>query len=243
MVDVNPNDVVYMSYLDYDEPLGRVNKHNKEWIIEWNKKHFAEHIEKLKVAAEIYEKAGVKDWWVDCGTLLGCWRNNKFIPHDLDIDTAYVGDKSVGDRISKVIKEYGKDTRCLDIREHPKQDNFCMIWKNMGKFKTAKPNPKDGDSTGECFEEAGNFVDFYSYYLDGRENVRHDFAYNTLDDSKTQKNIQRLKDILPVKKTVLEGVEVNIPNDAEKYLEEFYGYLGHDYYYCQKTQKYKKIGS
>ena len=220
---------------DYLEPQGRVNKFNKENIVQWNNEHHDDLVNKLKAGIQVLNEAGIKNWWIDCGTLLGCYRNGKFIPHDIDIDFAY-DDRKHTKPLEEAIKKNPNWECYSDYQE--KDDTISQIIKTMDSFPL--DNPELGQNEVSILNRAGNFSDFYTYHEEN-ENYVHEFNYP--DKTKNYTYCIPKEYIFPLKTMTLEGVEVQVPGNSEKYLESIYGYLGKDYYFCQKTMKYRKIGT
>ena len=222
---------------DYDEPLGRVNKFNKQMIIDWNIKNKDALINKLTTAIEILDKAGIKGWWMDCGSCLGTWRNQKFIAHDIDIDIAFTGEKEEIDRLHEVLKNFSKDHRCDDYRNE-KRDAFTFVFLKMDRFPIYNPKA-EGKEMGDTYLFAGNYFDIYCYKYNKSDNsLEHKFEY---DDDIYGASFKFDYDLVfPLAKGTLEGVSVNVPGNTKRYLEHCYGYLGPDYAFCQKAKKYIK---
>ena len=60
---------------------------NEQEIIEANYKIHPQLEELLSILSDIFNSANI-EYWIDQGTLLGAYRNGKFIARDSDIDIA-----------------------------------------------------------------------------------------------------------------------------------------------------------
>jgi phosphorylcholine metabolism protein LicD len=105
-------------------------------------------ISNLKELDLIFRKHNIR-YWIQDGTLLGCVRDNKFIPHDNDID--------IGCRWSDFT-----------------QNLFFEIVNNGFEFKTS--HGRLDQSLIINFRKRGIPVDIYFYYKDG-ERFYHCAAY------------------------------------------------------------------
>ena len=213
MVDTNNSqsyDPTKIEEKDYDEPLGRVNKFNKQMIIDWNKKNKSEVANKLAKAKMFLELAGIDNWWVDCGTLLGTWRTNAFIPHDIDIDVAAVAEKQQIDKLCEIIKNYDKEVYRLDEYRNDLRDAVTIVYLKMDRFKIDNPKNKTGKYLGDTYEYAGNYLDIYFYIVNkDKKRVYHKFEYD--ENIYGAEWAHEYDNVFPLGTNTCEGIEVKVP--------------------------------
>lgn len=158
----------------------------------------AEAPELLQCFSEALNEAGVK-FWLDFGTLLGYYRENDFIKHDLDLDTgAYLKDRNI---IRKALEAAG----------------FCLV-REFDCFS-------DG-SHEECYRFKNTTIDVFYFQLEGEK--RYCYLYSLVGKKKLNKVLPAkvTKISLPdasVKKVVFKGANVYIPENTEEILKLNYG--------------------
>jgi phosphorylcholine metabolism protein LicD len=197
-------------------------------MIKLKKDSHLDLVKKLMIGVNFLREAEISDWWIDCGTLLGCWRNGKFIQNDVDIDFAYEDRTKTQTLINNIQVNDNWNAISLLIE---KQDCVILIEKNMICDKAKK------EDTNKLISNLRNYIDFHTFY---EENNYYKHEVNFYDKDKSYLIHIPMEYIFPLKTMVLEGIEVNVPNDTISYLECIYGYLGEDNYFDQTIKKYKK---
>lgn len=156
--------------------------------------------EVIKNVDDVLNKNNIK-YFLDFGSLLGIIRNKAFISHDLDLDFGIL------------------ETECFswDVLE-------CLL-KTKG-LKKIKQFEFEGKVTEQTYCIGNLTIDFFIHF---REND-HDNAYcyfrkdNYFYDNANMHHVSKLI-MYPfdgLKRIHINDFEVNIPNDAEKYLESIY---------------------
>lgn len=160
--------------------------------------------EVLKLYSETLKVAGI-DFWLDYGTLLGCYREHGFIPHDTDIDTGAF--KHDADKIRKALENAG----------------FRLVrW-----YRTL-----DGEGIEHCYCREGysTTIDVF-YYEQVGEDVSC-YGFYPKDGLRVEKHLRKeipftsYKVTTPFKGLVAAdflGLSVNIPKDTVEYLKANYG--------------------
>eukprot|EP01084_Bolivina_argentea_P084544 152852_1 len=203
---------------------------NKEEIISKNIKAKPHKIELYKNIQSILDQHSVC-YWLDCGSLLGAFRDNKMIPHDWDIDIAVFHNKSLNvlyEIIKHELKLINKDY-CVEYQNDGGAVHVSLPNIGFRTFNTSSTAWSDGEQYPSVW------LDIYQY----KEDHDHNFLlhhYNDLGLKKHSKN-----DILPLNKILFEGILSFIPNNAETYLKTLYGYIGKDCQWDEKSGKYVKL--
>lgn len=172
-----------------------------------------------------------KEWFLENGTLLGAWRNGKFIPHDDDFDIAMLIDS---------------------------KDDVQMIY-NMIHQKFQLMNSKYSVRIIDTYASKIEIYDesYGNYTLIGKDYNGQDYHYVTLDiqfylklnDTQYDKlyyinpsNISfhiNKEILLPVGEIVLEKETFNAPANVEQLLKYTYGSLDPNASYNSKTGFYE----
>lgn len=168
------------------------------------------HIEKkaLEDIAKALNKAGIA-WWVDCGTCLGTHRYGGVIPWDQDLDIAVLLPDF--DNVRRALSK-------LDQRKYIVQD-----WSSR-----AIPN-----SYIKVFiRESGTLIDVYHFAIDPQtKELRYILSLesNIFFPERWKIRERRFtapvafETVFPLKKSLFDGIVVNIPQNPEKYLQRYYG--------------------
>ena len=166
--------------------------------------------------------------FIENGTLLGAWRNGKFIKHDDDFDFGIIiKSKAEIEDILKILEKY-----------LPKYYHFRQIDSYADKIEIYDPAFGNYKLSGKKYNNANYHfvtVDLQFYILDEKKNV-----CACLYKLGRTKHINK-DDIIPCKKITLENSEFPCPNNIENFLKVHYGYIGEDAKYCEKTDLYYKI--
>lgn len=141
------------------------------------------------------------NYFLDFGSLLGIVRNKDFIAHDLDLDFGILeSGEFVWDNLEKLLNEKG--------------------------LRKIRQFEYDGKITEQTYCIGNLTIDFFIHF---REN-NHDNAYcyfrkdNYFYDNANVHHVSKLI-MYPfegIKRIQINNIEVNIPNEAEKYLESIY---------------------
>ena len=188
-------------------------------------------------------------YFLSDGSALGCYRNGKIIPHDVDIDIT-ISEEHIHDAIN-VLKQNLNPThlhiqtldRYSKIDWNENSDKFidlCNNYENIAKKICVKytgllNDPKNHENIPDLF--AVN-IDIYTY----RQNEEHmNINYKHKDINLTAINFP-LIDIFPLKTALFENIEdISVVANPIKYLERAYGYIGPDCYWDKNTQRFCKI--
>ena len=196
----------------------------------------------FKAVTDLLNELNIK-WFVSDGTLLGWYRHRAMIPHDYDLDLVILEED-----VREVWRNRHKLPSDVVLDNVGSADQSCRVWvtddysipfdpssksaKKLGAYKTTlPPKPKSGPV---FVWEACIDIQTYRREQDGWHN---NYNLNGLNLGATAfpNNV-----IFPLQKTQFEGMEVYIPNNAERWLELNYGYLGEDAVWDAETSKYKK---
>ena len=186
---------------------------------------------KQRLELAVYLKQNVLNslnlpWFIENGTLLGAWRNAKFIAHDDDFDYGILIKNK-----EEIPFIYGKIKHCLLNSKYKARhiDTYC--------------------DKIEIFDES-----YGKYYLIGKQYNKNDYHYVTIDLQfyiKDKDNYTKLyyanpftytfnqKTILPLTSIQLENEVFNAPAKIEQFLVENYGSLDPNASYNAKTGLYE----
>jgi len=148
-------------------------------------------------------------FWVDCGTLIGTFRYGGVIPWDEDVDVAVLEDDF--DNIWHALQ-------ALDPQKYHVQD-----WSNRCRPKTA---------VRVYIKENRNYVDLYYFAIDPESRKLTYILSNEISSFMTEawKIRERrytvpsdFATVFPLKSADFDGIEVFVPSDTKKYLQERYG--------------------
>lgn len=173
------------------------------------------------------------EWFLESGTLLGAFRNQKFIPHDDDFDIAflmYTQDffADLNELYHKVKERLPAPLDCRIVNTYT--DKIEIYDPTFGKFILLNP--------------VYNGTDFHYVTVDIQPcivNEKTATAHSTYR-AKPFELVWNIDSILPLKKILLEGETFLCPNDTKKFLEGDYGSLDLGAIYDEKTGKYRAPG-
>lgn len=162
-----------------------------------NEVNHQRQIESLKLYSRVNEFLNEKmnkPFFLLYGTLLGCYRDKKFIPSDDDFDAGYVSNyespKDVKQELLEIIKNLIEAGFTVSINKRGRA--FC-IWDEQSSHTT-------------------------------RLDVRPVFFSSTKLWAHLQASLDmRIEEVLPCNEVSFEGVRVLIPKNSEKFLEQNYG--------------------
>lgn len=165
-------------------------------------------------------------WFIENGTLLGAWRNQKFIAHDDDFDIALLIDKQEDIlKIYKYIKEALQGTPFSSRLITSYSLKIEIFDVSFGKYKLS--------GEGYCGS------DFHYVTLDLQFYCLHNNRYECLYFRNSNKKNLPVSMLLPVTKINLEGETFNAPFQVKRFLEKNYGSLDHKAKYNCKTGFYE----
>lgn len=143
---------------------------------------------------------GEWNWYVVSGTFLGLHRDGGFLAHDYDIDVGIHGEEISVDKLVSVLAAHPKFvTKKVDLHIEITQD------------KTGLLHLEKVPALVKLIHENGLNLDVFIHYT---ENGRcwHGSIIHRWENSPFE-----------LERSELEGVEVNVPADADRYLTENYG--------------------
>lgn len=183
-------------------------------------------VKALAAIVELLSKHKIP-FWIDCGTLLGCYQYGGCIPHDWDIDIGML--KADFQNIKNALQD-------LDPEKYVVQD-----WSGR-----ARP-----ESYLKVYvRESGGMIDLYNFVIDEEKHTLSTLLSNEFNIFLPRSWVEREKrytvpmdfsTVFPLKKGTFEGIEVPVPGNIEKYLQAFYGEnLAPARLYDPETGKYEK---
>lgn len=201
-------------------------------IMEWN------NYKKIDAGCDIYGKPRLElavylrdnilnkfnNYFIENGTLLGAYRNSKFIAHDDDFDFALtINNKNeIKDIFQYIQNNLKSEYNCRLIDSYcDKIEIFNPIY---GKYNLLGPkyNNKDYHYVTIDLQFYINEGDYYSplYYIQPKELFHKDF-------------------IFPVDTIILENEKFNCPYNTEAFLKINYGSIEENAKFNSKTGKYE----
>lgn len=170
--------------------------------------HLFEEKECLKEVIALFAKEKII-YWADCGTCLGAYRYGGVIPWDNDLDIAI---------LQPDFQRAKKTLMALDPNKYQVQD-----WSSRGKK----------DSYLKVYvKECGSLIDIYCFSIDpvnktftsifsGSDNLFLPESWKARERKYTAP--VRFDMIFPLKKGMLDGIEVFVPNQTKSFLQLRYG--------------------
>ncbi|MBU0459887.1 MAG: LicD family protein [Nanoarchaeota archaeon] len=186
-----------------------------------------ERLQLAKIVKTALNSSGVI-WFLDGGTLLGAYRNGKFIHHDDDFDTA-------------VYFANYKEKELIDLMHHIKQElyppyDIRMVTSYASKLEIFDTTSRRYLLPGSEYKGA----DFHTVTVDIQVMTDIDDSVISLHDLLRHLKIPK-ESIQPIGKIMCEGVAFNCPHLVEEYLKAQIGYLGLNARFDSETRKYVKI--
>jgi hypothetical protein len=166
------------------------------------------------------------NFWIDCGTLLGAFRNGKMIPHDCDTDFAVFGKDQFFFAEAILEKQLPAHLKLKSVNDYCRKFEVYDI-----KF----PQEPWGDS-GSTWSPVS--CDIYLYQFDEHQFVRMEYFKFGF----TQKLFKK-EWIFPKGHLMFEGVNCPVPHSTRLYLQEMYGYLGTDFFHDNASNRFMKKGT
>ena len=164
------------------------------------------------------------DIFIENGTLLGAYRNNKFIKHDDDFDFAILIEdrKEIYDIFCKIKRNLNSKYKIRLISGY--SDKLEIYDPSYGNYILAGPKYEKRD-----YHHVTVDLQFYLKHKNGYKSMYY-ISNNPLIDS----NI-----ILPLKKIGLEKQIFNCPNKTELFLKKIYGNINEGAKYNSITGLYE----
>jgi hypothetical protein len=229
-----------LSYSDGNEPLlldaekGNYKMENSNQILEQDSRKNAgtgcdiygsDRLHVALVVREILNELEL-EWFIEFGTLLGAFRNHKFIDHDDDFDIAFL----------MYTKNFLEDLNELyhKIKERLPTPLDCRITNSYtDKIEISDPTWGKFILLNHVYKGADFHyvtVDIQPFIVNEETSTAHS-PYR----AKPFKSVWDIDLILPLKNILLEGEEFLCPNDPKKILEEEYGSIEPGAIYDEKT--------
>lgn len=162
----------------------------------------------LKNLVALLNEAGIT-WWVDCGTCLGAYRYGGVIPWDEDIDIAVLR----GDH-----------------------ENLCHLFNRLDSKKYLVQDWSSREHPNSYLKilvrETKTYIDIYHYdILPEQKQLKYILSLeNAIFFPESWKIRERrftvpvaFETVFPLKKALLDGIVVHVPNDSKRYLQRYYG--------------------
>lgn len=165
-------------------------------------------------------------WFIENGTLLGAWRNGKFIKHDDDFDYAIlINTKNDIDTIYEKMLQGLKNTKYSLRLVDTYCDKIEVYDESYGKYNLIGKQYNNNDY---------HYVTIDLQFYTRKDNIYTKLYYgNPFTYSFTKETL------LPIKKIKLEDNYFNAPAKIEKFLIENYGSLDPNASYNAKTGLYE----
>jgi len=183
--------------------------------------------QRLKLALTLKEKVFSKfniDYCIENGTLLGAYRNHKFIPHDDDFDFAvFIKDKSNVNSICDYIKQY-----------LPKQYSCRLVESYCLKIEVYDPNAGLYILSGPKY----NGADYHHVTVDLQFHLQCEKGFKQLYYIGSEL-INKEEDIFPLTLIELEHNIFPAPRNTVDFLKACYGSIRTGAKYNPETCKYE----
>jgi len=218
--------LIFMLYLyfnrkknieQYSNPLGLSNSRVLDKENEYKK-----IIIKTK---EVLDKLNIP-FFLTSGTLLGYFREGKFLDHDYDVDIGIYAENYTPE-IKKMMAEAGFDN-----------------YRNLG-------NPKNGYEMSFYLKNSilGKLakIDIFLHYEEYINNKKYIY-WTSYEVPLLQKKLKYRIPYFTIKEVDFYGIKVNVPSDTLNYIESHYGldwktpkYIGHTYDYRRSPVSLVKV--
>ena len=167
-------------------------------------------------------------WFIENGTLLGAWRNQKFIEHDDDFDIALLIDsKDDIIKIDSYIKKTLQGTKYFSRLITSYSSKIEVFDPSFGKYKLLGEGYLDSDFHYVTLD--------LQFYLKKENNIYECLYFRNLNNKKKIP----AEVLLPVTKITLEDKSFNAPCRVKRFLKMNYGSLDPKAKYNCKTGFYE----
>lgn len=200
-------------------PLGLLRRPGDE-------NHLEKEKEALKEVGLLLDRAGIP-WWLDCGSCLGAYRYGGVIPWDEDIDIA-------------ILLPDFDNALCTLSQLNPKK-YIVQDW-------SSRERPKSFIKV--FLRDQNSWIDIYHFAIDEKKReVTYVFSLeNHIFFPEWWKIRERrfavptpFEEIFPLRRGTLDGIDVFLPHNPERYLQRRYGEnLAPVKIYNEKTGEYEK---
>ena len=184
-------------------------------------------LELAKLVKPLLNDSGTT-WFLDGGTLMGAYRDGKFIPHDDDFDTA---------AYFPVYQESDLVELMHNIkRELPNPYDIRLVTSYAQKLEIF-------DTTSDRYllpSAKYKGADFHTVTVDIQVMTDQEGSAVYLHDMLKHIRVP-INSLRPTGEIECEGELFNSPKDTKNFLTALYGYLGADSKYDPTTKKYVKI--
>lgn len=164
-------------------------------------------------------------WFIENGTLLGAYRNSKFIKHDDDFDIAILYKENVNLNLKKD----------LNLIKNKLDEQYGIRLVDSYASKIEVFNPKFGKY--KLIKEYYNDADYHHVTVDLQAYILKDNKYKCLHNNSNSE--QDKNNIFPLGKISLENNIFPCPKDPKKFLENTYGSIDPNAKYNKITKKYE----
>lgn len=182
----------------------------------------------------------IKDrWFIENGTLLGAYRDHKFIPHDDDFDIGIlIDDKSVINSIFNRVSKLLENTRYECRLVNTYSTKIEVYDPAIGKY--ILPGEK---YNGSDYHFITVDLQFYEKIMgvgnkSDKNTSKQNIMYKSLYYVEPTDLIIDKDVILPLSRIKLCDEVFNAPNDIYSFLKSIYGSLDKNAKYCKETGKY-----
>ena len=207
-------------------------------------------------------------YFLSDGSALGCYRNGKIIPHDVDIDIT-VSEDRLTDAIRILKNNLYNNCTNVNINNKHEHDYYDI------KSTDILIQTLDRYSKIDWNENTEKFIDLYDNYeniakkicikytghltdMKNHENIPDLFAvaidiytyrkndqYMNINYKHNDINLSAIEfpitSIFPFKSHIFENIVVFTVSNMKDYLERLYGYIGEDCYWDKKIQRFCKL--
>eukprot|EP00008_Paramoeba_atlantica_P010204 CAMPEP_0201490414 /NCGR_PEP_ID=MMETSP0151_2-20130828/26540_1 /ASSEMBLY_ACC=CAM_ASM_000257 /TAXON_ID=200890 /ORGANISM="Paramoeba atlantica, Strain 621/1 / CCAP 1560/9" /LENGTH=332 /DNA_ID=CAMNT_0047876377 /DNA_START=92 /DNA_END=1090 /DNA_ORIENTATION=+ len=211
-------------------PDGMVHEGNLKQVLKENKLLKEKRLECLRICAEWLTSLGIS-YFLSDGTLLGAFREGKMIDMDIDTDLS-IFEKDfvkVFEGASLLPEGYVLDCTSGGVDW---STQLHSPFSGVGAKKLTLIDIRDYSDIVQ--ETQAPETDIYTYTLDG------EFFKNNYAKTNQAVHLRRWREdvILPLSSISFEGVEFNSPSKPKEFLEELYGYIGENAYWCPDAKRY-----
>ena len=167
-----------------------------------------------------------KDWFLENGTLLGAWRNGKFIKHDDDFDIAMmIHSIEEAKDLYKIISEKLINSKYKARLVTTYSLKIEVFDESYGKYK--------------LISKKYNGSDFHYVTLDIQFYLKDNQLYKKLYYIAPRKEVFNKDIVLPTRIIKLENEIFNAPSQIEPFLKQTYGSLDERAVYNPETGLYE----